>query len=133
MNKEDLIMAQLDKKWVDRWAQKVNEDKVLEVIGNYCTANFVLGIDGTDYVIKVEGGKIKKVDSFNTFNMIGGQFALRGPSSSWSKFAETYPPPRFNDLFALALHGHITIDGDTKVLMQNARAIMWMFDDMRKV
>jgi len=128
-------MAQLNKQWVEKWAKKVNEDKVLKVIGKFFTANFVIGMDEKDYLIKVREGKIEMVTDEITPNMMGWQFALRAPTASWSKFVEPTPPPMYNDIWAMAhpLHGRLKIEGDTKIFWQNLRALAWMLDVMRQV
>jgi len=128
-------MAQLNKQWVEKWAKKVNEDKVLKVIGKFFTANFVIGMDEKDYLVKVRDGKIEVVTDEITTNMMGWQFALRAPAASWSKFAEPLPPPMYNDIWAMAhpLHGKLKIEGDTKPFWQNLRALCWMLAVMRQV
>ena len=47
-------VAQLDMEWIEDWARKVNEDRVLRVIGRFFTANFVLGIEDKDYLHRPE-------------------------------------------------------------------------------
>lgn len=128
-------MAQLNKQWVEKWAMKVNEDKVLKVIGKFFTANFVIGIGEKDYLVKVRDGKIEMVTDEISPSMMGWQFALRAPADSWSKFAEATPPPMYNDIWAMAhpLHGRLKMEGDTKVFWQNLRALAWMLGIMRQV
>jgi hypothetical protein len=126
-------LTQLDTDWIVSWAKKVNEDKVLRVIGKFFTANFVIGIDDKDFYIKVRNGKIEMVADELNANMMGWQFALRAPASSWNKFVEPVPPPMYNDIWAMAhpLHGKLKIEGDTKVFWQNLRALTWMLAKMR--
>ena len=54
-------LTELDTDWIVSWAKKVNEDKVLRVIGKFFTANFVIGVDDKDFYIKVRNGKIEMV------------------------------------------------------------------------
>lgn len=128
-------MNHLDIEWIEKWARRVNEDRVLKVIGRFFTANFVIGIEEKDYLIVVREGKVQAVSDGLTTNMMGWQFALRAPASSWSKFAEPVPPPMYNDIWAMAhpLHGKLRIEGDTKVFWQNLRALFWMLAIMRQV
>jgi hypothetical protein len=127
--------ADLDMDWIENWARRVNEDRVLRVIGRFFTARFVIGIDDRDYLIEVRDGKIQRVAEGLTPNMMGWQFALRAPAASWSKFAQPVPPPMFNDIWAMAhpLHGKLKIEGDTKPFWQNLRALTWMLALMREV
>jgi hypothetical protein len=128
-------MNHLDIEWIEKWARRVNEDRVLKVIGRFFTANFVIGIEEKDYLIVVREGRVQAVSDGLTTNMMGWQFALRAPASSWSKFAEPVPPPMYNDIWAMAhpLHGKLRIEGDTKVFWQNLRALFWMLALMRQV
>jgi hypothetical protein len=128
-------MNHLDIEWIEKWARRVNEDRVLKVIGRFFSANFVIGIEEKDYLIVVREGRVQAVSDGLTTNMMGWQFALRAPASSWSKFAEPMPPPMYNDIWAMAhpLHGKLRIEGDTKVFWQNLRALFWMLAIMRQV
>jgi hypothetical protein len=126
-------LTQLDADWIVAWAKKVNDDKVLRVIGRFFTANFVIGIDDKDFYIQVRGGKIEMIADEPNANLMGWHFALRAPMSSWSKFVEPVPPPMFNDIWAMAhpLHGKMKIEGDMKIFWQNLRALRWMLARMR--
>ena len=46
-------MNHLDIEWIEKWARRVNEDRVLKVIGRFFTANFVIGIEEKDYLIPI--------------------------------------------------------------------------------
>jgi hypothetical protein len=126
-------LTQLDADWIVAWAKKVNDDKVLRVIGRFFTANFVIGIDDKDFHVQVRNGKIEMIADEPNANLMGWQFALRAPASSWSKFVEPIPPPMFNDIWAMAhpLHGKMKIEGDMKIFWQNLRALSWMLARMR--
>jgi hypothetical protein len=126
-------LTQLDTDWIVNWARKVNEDRVMRVIGRFFTTNFVIGIDDRDFFIQVRNGKIELVADELSANQLGWQFALRAPASSWSKFVEPVPPPMYNDIWAMAhpLHGKLKIEGDTKIFWQNLRALSWMLAKMR--
>lgn len=126
--------APLDLDWFESWARKVNEDKVLRVIGRFFDARFVIGIDERDYLVVVREGRIKKVSEGLATNDLGWQFALRAPAASWSRFVQPVPPPMYNDIWAMAhpLHGKLRIEGDTKPFWQNLRALFWMLDIMRQ-
>ena len=127
--------ASLDLDWLESWANKVNDDRVLRVIGRFFTVNFVIGIDDKDYLIVVREGRIQMVTEGVSANMMGWQFALRAASSSWSRFVQPMPPPMFNDIWAMAhpLHNKLKIEGDTKPFWQNLRALSWMLAIMREV
>ena len=128
-------LAPLDLDWFESWAKKVNDDRVLRVIGRFFTVNFLIGIDDRDYLIVVREGRVQQVAEGLTTNMMGWQFALRAPASSWSRFVQPVPPPMYNDIWAMAhpLHGKLKIEGDTKPFWQNLRALSWMLAVMREV
>ena len=50
-----------DLDWVEQWARRVNEDRILPVIGRFFTGRFVLGVDDTDYLIEVSKGKVQRI------------------------------------------------------------------------
>ena len=51
----------LDLDWVESWARRVNEDRVLPVIGRFFNVRFVLGIDDIDFLCEVKRGKIERI------------------------------------------------------------------------
>jgi len=124
-----------DLDWVERWARRVNEDRVLPVTGRFFTARFVLGIDDTDYLCHVRKGKIEEISEGLEPSDMGYEFALRAPASAWGKFAQKMPPPMFNDIWAMAhpLHKQLQIDGNQLTFWQNLRALTWMLTLMREV
>jgi hypothetical protein len=125
----------LDLEWIERWARRVNEDRRLAVFGRFFTSRFVLGVDETEYLIDVRGGKIQRISEGLTPNDLGFDFALKAPSSAWAKFSQKVPPPMFNDIWAMAhpLHKQLVIDGNALPFWQNLRALTHMLSLMRAV
>jgi hypothetical protein len=124
-----------DLEWVERWARQVNEDRILPVIGRFFTSRFVLGVDDTEYLIEVRGGRIERIAEGLTPNDMGYDFGLKAPSSAWAKFSQQIPPPMFNDIWAMAhpLHKQLVIEGNTLPFWQNLRALTRMLSLMRQV
>ena len=124
-----------DLEWVERWARIVNEDRILPVIGRFFTNRFILGVDETDYLIDVRGGKIQRISEGLAPNDMGFDFGLKAPSTAWAKFTQPVPPPMFNDIWAMAhpLHKQLTIEGNTLPFWQNLRALSRMLSLMRQV
>jgi len=124
-----------DLEWVERWARCVNDDRILPVIGRFFTSRFVLGVDDTEYLIDVRGGKIQRISEGLAPNDMGYDFGLKAPSSAWSKFSQKIPPPMFNDIWAMAhpLHKQLVIEGNTLPFWQNLRALSRMLSLMRQV
>ena len=82
----------LDLDWVESWARRVNEDRVLPVIGRFFSVRFVLGIDDTDFLCEVRRGKIERISEGLVPSDMGYEFALRAPSAAWMKFSQKVPP-----------------------------------------
>lgn len=124
-----------DLEWIEKWARRVNEDRILPVIGRFFTGRFVLGVDETEYLIEVRGGKISRIAEGLQPNDFGFDFGLKAPASAWAKFCQPIPPPMFNDIWAMAhpLHKQLTIEGNTLPFWQNLRALTRMLSLMREV
>jgi len=124
-----------DLEWMEKWARRVNDDRILPVTGRFFTSRFVIGVDDTDYLIEIHAGKIQRISEELTPNNMGCEFALRAPSSAWSKFSQQMPPPMFNDIWAMAhpLHRQLVIEGNTLPFWQNLRALTWMLSLMREI
>ena len=124
-----------DLEWIERWARAVNEDRRLPVIGRFFTNRFVLGVDETEYLIEVRGGKIQRIAEGLAPNDMGYDFGLKAPSSAWAKFSQPIPPPMFNDIWAMAhpLHKQLVIEGNTLPFWQNLRALTHMLSIMRQI
>ena len=127
--------SSFDLEWIERWARKVNDDRILPVIGRFFTSKFVLGFDDTEYLVDVRGGKIQKIAQGLTPNDMGVEFWLKAPSTAWSKFAQEIPPPMFNDIWAMAhpLHKQLIIEGNSLPFWQNLRALTRLLSLMRQV
>jgi len=124
-----------DLDWVERWARRVNEDRVFPRLARFFDARFVLGVDDTDYLLEVRGGRIEKIAEGLEPSDLGYEFALRAPASAWGKFSQKVPPPMFNDIWAMAhpMHRQLHIEGNQKVYWQNMRAVHWMLALMRDI
>ena len=70
--------SSFDLEWIERWARKVNDDRILPVIGRFFTSKFVLGFDDTEYLVDVRGGKIQNLHwamSKDDLNRLSAQLA----------------------------------------------------------
>jgi len=127
-------MAAFDARWMERWQNLVNQDSVTKIIGRHLSAEVLFEFGPTAYVVSFHKGTVARVAQHvgpeTTY-----QFALRGPTETWSKFVQPIPPPMYNDIWAMAhpLHGRLKIEGDVKVMWQNLRAFTWTLDLMRNV
>jgi hypothetical protein len=124
-----------DLEWIERWARRVNEDRILPVTGRFFTGRFVLGVDETEFLIVVREGKIARISEGLSPSDMGYDFALKAPASAWSKFAQPVPPPMFNDIWAMAhpLHKQLSIEGNTLTFWQHLKTLARMLSLMRQV
>lgn len=124
-----------DLDWVERWARRVNEDRVLPVFGRFFNARWLLAIDDSEYVIEMRDGKIARIKEGLAANDLGYDFGLRTTASAWGKFCQEIPPPMFNDIVAMAhpLHRNLVIEGNHLPYWQNLRALTHMLALMRQI
>ncbi len=127
--------ASFDLEWVERWARRVNEDRILPTVGRFFNSRFLIAFDDTEFLFEIQKGKITRISEGLTPNDFGFEFALRAPSSAWEKFSQPVPPPMFNDIWAMAhpLHKQLVIDGNQLSFWQNVRALTRMLALMREI
>lgn len=69
-----------DLEWIERWARRVNEDRVMPRLGRFFNARFVLGVDDIDYLLHMHQGKVEKISEGLEPSDFGYEFALRAPA-----------------------------------------------------
>lgn len=124
--------AFLSAPWFDAYIQRVNNDQELGVIGQWFDAPWFLIADQTRKVIRVQAGKITEIvhaPRIDTRTVFG----FRAPLATWEKFISAKPPPLHNDFFAMLMRvPEFTLEGESLVAMQNARALQRMMNLMRE-
>lgn len=127
-------MDKYSQEWMEEWQQKVNNDPVFRVIGKFIDCDIEFGFGENRYVVKMDNGKMKEIVSLAEREE-KSHFALKASIEPWDKFTQVIPPPKFNDIWAMAhpLHQNLVIEGDSKVFWQNVRALTWMLDLMKEV
>jgi hypothetical protein len=118
--------------WLARYRERVNADQEMSVIGDWFTTTFALTFEDDRYALRIEKGKIAdiirspKLDDRTLFG-------FRAPVAVWRKFLSPDPPPLFHDFFAMLMRvPEFTLEGDSLVAMQNARALHRMMNIMRE-
>jgi hypothetical protein len=96
----------------------VNADAGLVRRGRFVNTAFVIAIDDTYYLVRVEGGHVVKIVSGPFLNP-DHSFLLRAPREVWQKFWQPVPPPGFNDIFALTKQKLMRIEGNLHPFMSN--------------
>ncbi len=102
---------------------RANSDAELSVIGDFFTVSFSISFGTERYIFNINKGKTESIILNPRFN-VATQFGFRGPDELWGRFFSKVPPPLYHDIFAMIMRvPEFTIDGDTLVAMQNARAL----------
>jgi hypothetical protein len=120
------------REWFDLYSKTVEKDSEMNYVGKFFDADFLLDIGGREFLLKVREGKIRDVIESPTV-VDPWSFAIRWPLDDWKKFIQRVPPPMYTDIFAGLYEAGLVFHGDTKVMMQNIKALFRMLDVMRDV
>lgn len=101
---------------VAKLPELVNESAAILRHGRYLTTDWVLGVDGDEYVVRVREGRIAGVDGPG-LTMPAGTFALRASAAAWQAFWQPVPKPGYHDLIAMKRIGELRMEGDIRLLM----------------
>ncbi len=122
----------LSPEWFDAYVSRVNADPEMAAIGKWFNASWFLIADQTRKVICVEAGQITNIVHAPRIDT-RAVFGFRAPMATWQKFISKKPPPLHNDFFAMLMRvPEFTIEGESLVAMQNARALQRMMNLMRE-
>ena len=122
----------LSPEWFDAYVSRVNADPEMAAIAKWFNASWFLIADQTRKVICVEAGQITNIVHAPRIDT-RAVFGFRAPMATWQKFISKKPPPLHNDFFAILMRvPEFTIEGESLVAMQNARALQRMMNLMRE-
>ena len=122
----------LSPEWFDAYVSRVNADPEMAAIAKWFNASWFLIADQTRKVICVEAGQITNIVHAPRIDT-RAVFGFRAPTATWQKFISKKPPPLHNDFFAMLMRvPEFTIEGESLVAMQNARALQRMMNLMRE-
>ena len=122
----------LSPEWFDAYVSRVNADPEMAAIAKWFNASWFLIADQTRKVICVEAGQITNIVHAPRIDT-RAVFGFRAPMATWQKFISKKPPPLHNDFFAMSMRvPEFTIEGESLVAMQNARALQRMMNLMRE-
>jgi hypothetical protein len=96
----------------------VNADAGLVRRGRLVNTAFVIAVEDTYSLVRVESGRIVKIVSGPFLNP-DHAFMLRAKRDVWDKFWQSPPPPGFNDIFALTKRKLMLIEGNLHPFMSN--------------
>jgi hypothetical protein len=103
---------------IDTIARLVNADAGLVRRGRFVDTTFLIAIDDTDTLIRIQEGRIAKVMP-GPFITPDYSFALRASREVWQKFWQPLPPLGFTDIFALIKTKLMRVEGDIHPFMSN--------------
>jgi hypothetical protein len=103
---------------IDKIASLVNADARLVHRGRFVDTTFMIAIDETYYLLRVQEGRITKVTP-GPFITPDYSFALRASRAVWEKFWQPLPPLGFTDVFALVKQKLMRVEGDLHPFMAN--------------
>jgi hypothetical protein len=115
-------VADLDVDLLERLRTAMPDDPELGVIGKFFECDLLLQSGDQRFLIRVRDGQITEL-LVNPHPVEAWQFAIKAPPQTWQKFLQDPPPAEFNDIWAAAWLGHMTLEGDMKVFMQHHRAL----------
>ena len=119
--------------WLERYRDRVNADAELAVIGTWFTTTFTLTFGSQRYALDVVRGRIAEVIPSPRLDR-PAKFGFAAPVDLWRRFLSPNPPPLYHDFFAMLMRvPEFTLDGDSFVAMQNARALHRMMNIMREM
>jgi hypothetical protein len=104
----------------------------MKVIGDWLSTTFNLTFGENRYALTVDKGKIVDILASPRLD-VRALFGFRAPVEVWRKFLNPNPPPLFHDFFAMLMRvPEFTLEGDSLVAMQNARALHRIMNIMRE-
>ena len=118
--------------WLARYRERVNADPEMAVIGDWLSTTFTLTFGDSRYALVLAKGKIVDIIAAPRLD-VRATFGFRAPIDVWNKFLSPNPPPLFHDFFAMLMRvPEFTLEGDSLVAMQNARALHRLMNIMRE-
>lgn len=118
--------------WLARYRERVNADPEMGVIGDWLSTTFTLTFDDNRYALQLAKGKIVDIIPSPRLD-VRAPFGFRAPVEVWRKFLSPNPPPLYHDFFAMLMRvPEFTLEGDSLIAMQNARALHRLMNIMRE-
>jgi hypothetical protein len=103
---------------IDKIAGLVNADTKLVRRGRFVNTTFMIAIDDSYTLLRVEEGRVTKVTP-GPFITPDYSFSLRASRNVWEKFWEPQPPLGYTDIFALVKQKLMRVEGDLHPFMTN--------------
>ena len=117
---------------VEKLAELVNGNPAVVFRGRLVTTEVQILVGKDEYRIRIEEGRITVVEK-GPFLMRPCSISIRASAEAWGKFWQTYPPPGYQDIFAMTKKGEAEVSGDFRLLMQNLRYFKELLEAPRKL
>ena len=102
----------------DKIADLVNADARLVHRGRFVDTNFMVAIDDTETLLRVQEGRVTRVMP-GPFITPDYSFRLAASRSVWEKFWQPLPPLGYTDVFALVKQKLMRVEGNLHPFMTN--------------
>jgi hypothetical protein len=117
---------------IEKLAELVNGNPSMVYRGRLVTTEVQVLVGKDEYRIKIEEGRIAGVEK-GPFLMRPCSLTVRASAEAWGKFWQIYPPPGYQDIFAMTKKGEAEVSGDFRLLMQNLRYFKELLEAPRKL
>jgi hypothetical protein len=112
--------------------QRVNEDRLVARHGAGSSFNLLLRWGEEDHLLQVRDGRLAEHRQ-GPFVMPQCDFALTGSDDAWTRFTQSQPAPRDQDLFAFFRRGEMALAGDTRKFFAHQLCLKLMLASLRAV
>ena len=116
------VERELCERFEKRLPDTVNSDEHLVWRGRYLTADILVQIGSTPFLVCIHEGKIKECHRGLPLSR-STVFAVKGTTKAWAAFWENPPKPKWHDIFALMKFGEMSIEGNYHPFMANLQYI----------
>ena len=90
---------------------RVNADQHLVWRGRSLTADCLIEIGATAFLLRIDGGRIRESRTQLPL-LCSWEFAVRGSVPAWAALWQDPPPPGWHDIFALSKRGEMSFEGN---------------------
>ena len=112
--------------------QRVNEDRLVARHGAGSSFDLLLKWGEEDNLLQVREGRLAE-HRHGPFVMPQCDFALAGSDDAWTRFTQSQPAPRDQDLFAFFRRGEIALVGDARKFFAHQLCLKLMLASLRAV
>lgn len=118
--------------WLDAFADAVNSDEEMTVIGDWFTVSFSIDFGDQRIVVHMRQGRVDEIVRDPRFD-VSTAFGISAPCEVWTKHFKPVPPPLYHDVFPMIMREpNFQLQGDSLIAMQHARALHRTLSIMRQ-